>query len=92
MFLDCFQLGLGKPDFNTNFFKLSVDRPNTTLKLVSLEFFWTKAFSLIPFSPLCLDITLTLTDQISIYRFDLIFLLKVKYLYKEKQMSVKFIA
>ena len=30
MFLDCFQLGLGKPDFNTNFFKLSVDRPNTT--------------------------------------------------------------
>ena len=91
MFLDCFQLGLGKPDFNTNFFKLSVDRPNTT-QAREPGICLNNTFSVIPFSPLCLDITLTLTDQISIYRFDLIFLLKVKYLYKEKQMSVKFIA
>ena len=91
MFLDCFQLGLGKPDFNTNFFKLSVDRPNTT-QACEPGICLNNTFSFIPFSPLCLDITLTLTDQISIYRFDLIFLLEVKHLYKEKQMSVKFIA
>ena len=44
MFLDCFQLGLEKAWLNTNFFKLSVDGPNTTQKLVCLEFVWTTRF------------------------------------------------
>ena len=77
MFLDCFQLGLGKPDFNTNFFKLSVDRPNTT-QACEPGICLNNTFSFIPFSPLCLDITLILTDQISIYRFDLIFFTQSK--------------
>ena len=34
MFMDCFQLGKEKAWF-TNFFKLSVDSPNTTHKLVT---------------------------------------------------------
>ena len=36
--MDSFRLGKAKALF-TNFLKLSVDRPNTTHKLVTLEFF-----------------------------------------------------
>ena len=77
MFLDYFQLGLE----NVKLFE-SVDRPNTTHKLVSddvkrdLGISFNNRFSLFSFSSLCLDMNWTLTEQIVFFAAPSLTLLK----------------